>query len=268
DDPCVGSGCHARLEQLARLPARMVLVDAGELAHDLPDRPERDSLAVGKTSPSHDARARADPRDQLGSEPGLADAGLAGDRDEPARAVRDDALELALEDLQLLLAPRERRRRPARDESHLARSEQPVGRDRLGLPLDLQRLDALGVDRAMDQLVRTLAEQHLAGTRGLLEPRGDVDGVAGDERLAARRVSRHDFARVDADAQRDPPSELSLEPLVQRRQPRLHLDRGATRPQRVVLVRLGYAEHGEDRVADELLDRAAVALERSAHLAE
>ena len=40
------------------------------------------------------------------------------------------------------------------------------------------------------------AEQYFAGLRGLLETGGDVDGAAGDERLAA---AGHDFAGVDAD---------------------------------------------------------------------
>jgi hypothetical protein len=34
----------------------------------------------------------------------------------------------------------------------------------------------------------------------LLEPRGDVDGIAGRERLPTRGVTGYDLARVDADA--------------------------------------------------------------------
>src|SRR5207248_3918972 len=56
--------------------------------------------------------------------------------------------------------------------------------------------------------------------------------------------------------------------LVQLCQARLHLGRGADGPERVVLVRGWDAEHGHHRVADELLDRAAVPLERRAHLLE
>ena len=49
---------------------------------------------------------------------------------------------------------------------------------------------------------------------------------------------------------------------------RLHLRRGANRTERVVLVRDRDAEHGHDRVADELLDRAAVPLEDDAKILE
>ena len=40
---------------------------------------------------------------------------------------------------------------------------------------------------------------------------------------------------------------------------RLHPESGTNAPQGVVLVRCGHAEHADDRVIDELLDRAAVA---------
>jgi hypothetical protein len=44
------------------------------------------------------------------------------------------------------------------------------------------------------------------------------------------------------------------------------LGRGANRTERIVLVGLRHTEDGHDRVADELLDRAAVALEDRARL--
>ena len=44
-----------------------------------------------------------------------------------------------------------------------------------------------------------------------------------------------------------------------------HLDRRPHRAQRVVLVHDRHAEHGHHRVADELLDRAAVALDDRLH---
>ena len=47
-----------------------------------------------------------------------------------------------------------------------------------------------------------------------------------------------------------------------------HLDRRAAGAQRVVLVHLRDAEHGHDRVADELLDRPAVRLDDPLHALE
>ena len=57
----------------------------------------------------------------------------------------------------------------------------------------------------------------------------------------------------------------SLEPFVQLGQPGAHAQRGAQRPGRVVLVHAGHAEGRHDRVADELLDGAALGLDLGAH---
>ena len=53
---------------------------------------------------------------------------------------------------------------------------------------------------------------------------------------------------------RGPEGPLQL--LVQAREGDLHVVRGADRAKRVVLMDLGQAEDGHDRIADELLDRA------------
>ena len=99
------------------------------------------------------------------------------------------------------------------------------------------------------------ADVHLVRRRRLLEPRRDVHGVAGDETLAR---ARDDLAGVDADARLH----------AERRQRVAHLVRGSQRAQRVVLVQHRHAEDGHHRVADELLDRAAVALDDRLHPVE
>ncbi len=63
----------------------------------------------------------------------------------------------------------------------------------------------------------------------------------------------------------DPRAEASLEVVVQALQPIAHLRGRTERTQRVVLVRDRHPEHGEHGVADELLHRAAVPLDRRAH---
>ena len=68
------------------------------------------------------------------------------------------------------------------------------------------------------------------------------------------------FASVDA------PALLELD--VQHLEPLLHLERAADGAQGVVLVGGRHPEDGHDRVADELLDGAAVTLEGGAHLLE
>ena len=132
---------------------------------------------------------------------------------------------------------------------------QPVRGDGFGLALQLERLDRLGLDRVTRRGPASLAEQDLAGLRGLLQAGGDVDRVAGGEPLLR---SGDDLAGVHADASLD--AELG--------QRVAHLDRGSAGAEGVVLVYLRDAEDGHDRVADELLDRPAVRLDDGLHALE
>ena len=90
----------------------------------------------------------------------------------------------------------------------LTNTEQPVGDERFRLPLGVERWHRLELDRVCGQLPRPLADQDLARLCRLLEPRRNIDGVAGCKRAAD---ARDDLARVDADSHR----ELDAEPLVQ-----------------------------------------------------
>ena len=110
-------------------------------------------------------------------------------------------------------------------------------------------------DRVPDELLRLLPDQDLAGLRVLLEPRRDVDRVAGDERVS---LAGHHLARVDPDPRPQP----------DRRHGVPQLDGGANRPERVVLVRLRDAEDRHHGVADELLHGAAVPLEDASRVLE
>jgi hypothetical protein len=81
---------------------------------------------------------------------------------------------------------------------------------------------------------------------------------------------------VDPGADRELHAPAGLEIAVEQVEGVLHVEGGAHRPQGVVLVQLGDAEDGHHLVADELLDRALVALdghpqgieEASLHLAQ
>ena len=107
-----------------------------------------------------------------------------------------------------------------------------------------------------------LAEQDLAGRRACLEPLADRDGVAGDEPVAAAAGSPATTSPVLIPIRTSSPapkagtgsSDASL----------AQLERGANGAQGVVLVHGRYAEDGHHLVADERLDRAAVALDRAA----
>ena len=100
--------------------------------------------------------------------------------------------------------------------------------------------------------MRLRAEEDLARGGRLLQPGGDVDGVAGDQPLGR---PADDLPGIDA----DPSLELELA------QGSLHLLRHAHGAQRVVLAHNRHAEHGDDGVADELLHGPAVLLDDRLH---
>jgi hypothetical protein len=123
--------------------------------------------------------------------------------------------------------------------------EQRVRRHRLRLSFQLESPLVADLDRRPHQTERLLADEHFAGLCGLLEPRRDVDRIAGRKALLG---PGHDLPGVDP----DPSGDAELGQRV------AHLERRAAGAQGVVLVRGRHAEDGHDRVADELLHRATV----------
>ena len=100
-----------------------------------------------------------------------------------------------------------------------------------------------------------------------------------DDGVACRRCGAVDVAckvwvfveqpdGVEADAKRNRCPDGALQFLVQFRETLLHLPGRPHRSQRVVLVRYRDAEDGDNGVADELLHRSVVALDRRAHRVE
>src|SRR5262249_59477205 len=118
------------------------------------------------------------------------------------------------------------------------------------------RLQPVRLDRRHRQVVRARPDQHLAGPGLLLEPGGDVDRLARDERRVS--VLDDDLARLDAHAC----LETEFANLVEDH------EAGLDRPLGVVLVSLWDAERGEHGVARELLDDAAVRSNGARNLAE
>ena len=135
----------------------------------------------------------------------------------------------------------------------------------LGLSWECERRERLGAHRVDDEPLRLCSDQDLAGAGRLLEPRRDVDGIAGRELLCGARVAGDDFAGVHARARLDVDVVLAPELVVQSRERLAHLDSGAHRPQCIVLVQRRQPEDGHDRVADELLDGAPMAFEHLLH---
>ena len=141
-------------------------------------------------------------------------------------------------------------------------SHQRVGRQCADLPPGVDCPWRPGLDRPAHQPFGRLAEQHLVGIGGLLEPRGDVHRVARDQRLAR---ADHDLARVRAHPACHPHVAGRVEVAAELDQRRAHLLGCAHRPQGVVLVQVRQPEDRHHRVADELLNGAAVPLHGRAH---
>ena len=275
-----------RLEEAADGPralagGRRTLGEPGQLEHALPDqfgilgrrkdgrqiealdhvakRQVRRALAVGDAAAGQHGRPPLHERDQLVGEARLADAGLADHGHDLRRRLAFRFLEGGQQPPKLILAADELRlqitgygRCPG-DEL-----EQPEGRQRLLLA----RLDGLHVHGVADELERPGAEHDRAGRRRLLDPFGDSDRIARDEASVPRVADVH-VAGVDPDPQVEPEAVFALDGLAQSRHGRASVGGGTDGAQGIVLVRDGYAEDGHDRVADELLDRAAVTLDRS-----
>ena len=243
------------------------LEDPGLRLDDLAERPERDSLAVRKRTP-------LTPDDELGivvddakssrHEPRLLPIpGHADERDElrlalgPSACQRTDRTSSSRPGRRAATAASEDRCR-----SSSARSSATQTRDGLGLPLCVDRLGSLVLDRTLGRAIRVLADQDPAGRRRRLEAGARVDHVARDHRLARPRHARRGATSASPvfTPIRTSSSSVGIR-LVQLGDRLLDRERRADGPLRVVLVRDGCAEDADDGVADELLDRSAVTLE-------
>ena len=219
-----------------------------ELLQHLDDRPVGDPLAV-RGAAARTTVASIDARNSAASRDLPTPASPMTVTSSQRRSV-SHALPRLPEDRELALAPDEPRTVPPL--RRLANTQEPEGGNRLGLALQLEGLDRLDLGRVSDERERRLSDQHLARLRRLLQPRRDVDRIAGRQPLLG---PRHHLAGHDADP--------SLEPELGQRVPHLH---GRThRAQRVVLVQHRHAEHGHHGVADELLHGAAVPLDDRLH---
>ena len=241
---------------------------------DLSRRPRRPAartrsstwLAVREAATLDQART-GKPLDKLREQARLADAGGAEERDELWRAFALDASRDGTQDRKLLVSP-DQRRAQAPDAAWrrlllARRGDRHPGRDGRALSLRLDWLVLAIRDRAARRRLRPLSQEHLARIRVLLQARGHVDRVAADHQLATggRLAAGDHFARVDADPQPDVGAVAALDALGERSEAVPHGQRRPNRPLGVVLVGLGDAEHGEDRVAGEFLRGASEPLD-------
>ncbi len=210
----------------------------------------------------------ADPVEELVHQPRLADTGGPEQREQVGGPLVPRALECATEQLQLLRATDHRRVQVPLVAGRTARDlPQPVGGDGLRLALQLERFHRFDFHRVAHEPVGGLAQEDLAGGRGLFQPGGHVDRVTRDQPLV-RALARDHLAGVDADPDGDPHTVVVLELVVQTFQGRLHLRGGPHGAEGVVLVETGDAEHGHHGIADVLLDGPLVAFQDRGHLVE
>ena len=261
-----GNDLVDRARELLRRHGRgVVLVDPRLCLHDLAERPERHAVPVGETTavaPRDDLLVVRHGPAELGHETALADARHSDERHELRRAVDPHARERPEQERPLVLAPDERRRLLVADAS-----DPPEGLD--GLPY----LDGIGLALRRDGIVRPVDDQPIGRS---MRSGADEDAVDRRRRLDARRrvhhVTRHHrLARRRARVQRherlpgrDSHPHVKVErvvPVVQLPDGIAHGERRADRALGIVLVRRRCPVNGDDRVADELLDRAPVPLE-------
>jgi hypothetical protein len=237
---------------------------------DLGERPVRDALAVRKAPAEDDPRGRALAerlRQELADEPALPDSRVAVDRDEVGTALRHDARTHRPQERELLVA----------SDHRSAQAGNAAFGDLRRLLLEEDRGDELllAPEIARAELVETepprgarraFGDDDAAGVGRLLESRGDVHGISGHHGLARSRIGRgEDLSGVHPgpDLQRD--AEARLEVGVHAFQAPPHPQCRTECPRRVVLVSGGNAERRHDRIADELLHRAALRLDLLAH---
>ena len=233
---------------------RLVELHGRKLPDDLDHRPVRDPFAVGQAAP-HDGRVR----------PAMNSAAR---RDLPTPAVPrmvNNWHEWSR--IACSYASRSRRSsvwRPTMGDSFPRTGSSPAppctamrrwAATSLLLALHAERVDRLSLDTTVHQAEGLLADQDVARRRGLLEARRHVDRVAGGQPLGR---AGDNLPGVDADAR----LERELGERV------AHLGRRPDRPQRVVLVDVWHAEDCHHRVADELLDAAAMCLDDRLHALE
>jgi hypothetical protein len=240
-----------------------MLAASNELRHDLGKRAEGDALAVGGAASDHRRRRPADPVDELARKSRLADPRGPDDRAQAADPLLPGAVEREPQLHQLASASDERRRERAR-EQRLRRAERDEPpREHLGpSSLHRERFEGLGDDSVLDQAVGAFPEQDLVRRGGLLEPGGDMDRIARRERPAARAAADEHLAGVDAHLHREPDAVVPLQLRGERSRGLAELEPGAHGPEGVVLVHVGQTEDADGGIADVLLHRAAVPLQR------
>lgn len=245
--PGRGDGRH-QLAELAAGRGRWVLGGgAGRLAHRLGQGGVGERLAVGQAAPAHHPSLACDPTLELGQLAGLAHARLAEDRHQLGSAPGDAAAPDAHQQVELRVAPDERRRPEGAGLAHRAGAHCGI---RAGAEVRV-------LDHRAGGRVRGPTDDDGADLGLGLQPAGLVHHLAhdgepalggwaggGEEHLAGRHPRPHlDTAELVGVVAHGA----------------LEAEGGAHGALGVVLVGDGRAEHGEEVATDDAVHRAAVA---------
>ena len=249
-------------EDLERPLGGLSLEDPEVLPQQLGERPVGDPLPVGKAAAGAAQRLGffvREPVPELAHEATLADTRVAEDGDQPGSPLlRGRAI--GVEQAPQLGVAADERAPQAADPTRTHQgqpAQKPAATHSARLALRLDRLAFGELERAPGSGDGPLSDEDLSRLGALLQPRGNVDRIAGHERAALARLPDDDLAGVDPDAK--------LQPLVQLTHPPQHRQRRVQRPLGVVLERGGRAERGHHRIARELLDGAAGVLDLLGH---
>ena len=250
---------------------RVGLGEAAVGAHDVRHGHVRDGRPVGQTPALEvgDA-APGEAVPELEEEPRLPDPGLADDPDGLAPAFLDGGEEIqqrlelpvAADEVTQPVGTQALERRAARPHTEESNHD-----DRLAPALDLNGPHALAADVALDEPPRRLAREDRARLGQLLEASRQVGGVA-DRRVVHAQVVADRAHDHEAGVQAHPDRQGDLGPggdddgAVAERAG--DAEGGERRAARVILVGEGGAEERHEAVAEELVDRALVAV----HLGE
>ena len=164
----------------------VALQDPKVLAKDLGEGPVGGSLTVREAAPRSPKRFRTDSpscRQNSRTSRVLPSARLSEDGHELRATVRDGGLVRPRQRASSVFSPDEARSQPG-DSARAHERERPQEAARLDpptLPLRRENRERAELESPSDRGCRALSDQDLAGLRGLLQARSDVDRVAADE---------------------------------------------------------------------------------------
>ena len=257
-----------RRSKLAQRDSTVLLFeDAGPAAHHLRQRPERDPVAVCHTSAPMPPRVGSQAVDVLlefPRQPRLPDAANARHGHEMGSPFGRRRMEQVLDQARLRVATGERRLdlvgpHAASDQADDASGSPQL--DRLGLSLELVDTGILVDDRGLGGMPGRFPDKDRPNWRSRLDPGRGVHEIAGHHPLSARAHGDRCLPGQDpgTGAQICDPN---LFP--QCGDGGREVEGRADRPLGVVLVGGGRAPDCHDGIADELLDRSAIALDELA----